>query len=146
MVTLQYLELRALTHQCVRLGTFFFLIAEDQEGNTLGSGRDEYHLSMEFEPGERMAAMGRVCVVQFDAGCLGRTDHGVLPAMPLARPVNRLRIRTNHVQTTHDLARLVYLWIQVDHSGFALRLDERRATLTSPEAGQFVVEIRNRTD
>lgn len=139
---LQYLELRALTHQCVRLGTFFFLLAEDSHGSVLGSGRDEYHLSMAFEPGERMAALGRVCVVQFDAGCLGRTDHGVLPATPLITQASRLRLRTNHVQTTHDLARLVYLWVQLGQAGVALRLDDKKAALLSPELGQFVIALR----
>lgn len=134
------LELRALIHQCVRLGTFFYLTVEE-DNRVTSAGRDEYHLAMEFEPGERMAALGRVCLVQFDAACLGRTDHGVLPAAPVAGPIKTLRIRTNHVQTAHDLARSIYLWMNDNNKGKAIRLDGQHVQLICVDLGQFCIEF-----
>jgi len=134
------LEIRALIHQCVRLGTFFYLEAEETHG-TIITGRDEYHLSVEFEPGERMAALGRVCIVQFDAACLGRTDHGVLPAVAASGSLKSLLLRTNHVQTPHDLARSVYLWVHDNVKGSAIRLDDKHVKLVALESGKFLVEL-----
>lgn len=138
-----FLEIRALIHQCVRLGTFFYLEAEEANG-LVSTGRDEYHLSVEFEPGERMAALGRVCIIQFDAACLGRTDHGVLPPVAILGLLKSLRLRTNHVQTPHDIARSVYLWVHDNVKGRVIRLDDKHVNLLPLESGQFLIELEQK--
>lgn len=138
-----FIEIRALIHQCVRLGTFFYLEAEEANG-LVSTGRDEYHLPVEFEPGERMAALGRVCIVQFDAACLGRTDHGVLPSVAVTGLVQSLLLRTNHVQTSHDLARSVYLWMHDNVKGSAIRLDDKHVKLVPLGLGQFRIELEQK--
>lgn len=108
----------------------------------MSTGRDEYHLNVMIEPGERMAALGRVCIVQFDASCVGRTDHGVLPPIPTHLHPHAIRLRTNHVQSQYNLVRTMYLWINDYSSGKALTLDSPLVDITTVEDGHFVLHLQ----
>jgi len=134
-----HVELRALLPQCIRIGTFFFLTLE-ANGQT-STGRDEYHLNLTVEPGERIAALGRVCIVQFDAACVGRTDHGVSSPIPTTNYPHVLRLRTNHVQNQHNLVRTVYLWVNNSSQGRALRLDSPLVNIITLEPGHFLLYL-----
>ena len=134
-----HVELRALLPQCIRLGTFFFLALEGDRHTT--TGRDEYHLSIMVEPGERMAALGRVCVVQFDAACVGRTDHGVSPPIPTPYFPYSLTLRTNHVQNQHSLVKSMYLWVNNCRQGKAYRLDSAQVNIITIGHGHFLIKL-----
>jgi hypothetical protein len=137
------LELRALLHQCIRLGTFFSLSVAQKE--RCSSGRDEYHLNVSVEPGERLAGLGRVCIVQFDALALGRNDHGVLPAVPTLIDPQVIHLRTNHVQNQFELNKLMYLWVNDEKRGHALSFDNPGLSLETTEPGHYTIRLLTRS-
>jgi len=104
------LELIARTPVTLRLGTYFETwIATDVGTVRRSLGRDEYHLGLVVQPGQRLAATGRTHICQIDLEAAELGTNGARPAAPTEADLSApgpvvWGIRTNLFLDPDDLA------------------------------------------
>lgn len=143
------LELVAQTNLSLKLGTFFETWLSQVDGVIKRSlGRDEYHLDVVVERGNRLAATGRIHLCQLDTAAIGLGPiqgspcNTVSVELPPGSPVF-LNIRTNAFLELSALRSGCRFRLVTDRplDGFEFGLDNPDVLTELVGPGRFLMEF-----
>lgn len=142
------LELLAERAADIRLGTFFETWVATAEGTVRRSlGRDEYHLGLTVQPGQRLAATGRTHICQLDLEAAGLGTNGARPSLlvPVELPEGSpliWSIRTNLFLSLPALAAGTGARLLRDGAEpLSFRLDHPLLTAEEIAPGRYLVDL-----